>query len=128
MALSFLTKEEVLHLQEQGIEEFGGSYGLRDEGALESALLAAGNRAYYEEAGLAVCAATYAYHLTQAHAFIDGNKRIGATAALLFVRLNDARLEMASNEMIELFLKIAASELTRDEVEQLFEQRIVMTQ
>ncbi len=69
MAFSFLTKEEVLHLQEQGIEEFGGSHGLRDEGALESALLAAENRAYYEDAGLAVCAATYAYHLTQAHAF-----------------------------------------------------------
>ncbi|MDX2040089.1 MAG: type II toxin-antitoxin system death-on-curing family toxin [Acidobacteriota bacterium] len=127
MALLFLTKEEVLQLHEQGIEEFGGSYGLRDEGALESALLAAENRAYYEQAGLAVCAATYAYHLTQAHAFVDGNKRIGAAAALLFIRLNDARLKVANNEMIELFLKIAAGELTRDEVEQLFEQRIVMT-
>lgn len=124
MALSFLTKEEVLRLHEQGIEEFGGSHGLRDEGALESALLAAENRAYYEDASLAVCAATYAYHLTQAHAFIDGNKRIGAAAALLFIRLSDARLKMAKTEIIELFLKIAASEITRDEVEQLFEQRI----
>lgn len=125
MALSFLTREEILRLHEQGIEEFGGSRGLRDEGALESALLAAENRAYYEQAGLAICAATYAYHLTQAHAFIDGNKRIGAAAAILFIWLNDARLEMAKAEVIELFLKIAASEITRDEVEQLFEQRIV---
>lgn len=128
MALSFLTREEVLHLHEQVIEEFGGHFGLRDEGALESALLAAENRAYYEQASLAVCAATYAYHLTQAHAFIDGNKRIGVAAALLFVRLNDGRLKITNAELIELFLKIAASEMTRDEAEQLFEQRIVMVE
>ncbi|MBL8189322.1 MAG: type II toxin-antitoxin system death-on-curing family toxin [Acidobacteria bacterium] len=128
MALSFLTREEVLHLHEQVIEEFGGHFGLRDEGALESALLAAENRAYYEQASLAVCAATYVYHLTQAHAFIDGNKRIGLAAALLFVRLNDGRLKTTNAELIELFLKIAANEMTRDEAEQLFEQRIVMVQ
>lgn len=71
MAFAFLTKDEVLRFHAKGIEELGGSHGLRDEGALESALLAAENRAYYEEASLAVCVATYAYHLTQAHAFID---------------------------------------------------------
>ena len=128
MALSFLSKDEVLRMHEQGIEEFGGSHGLRDEGALESALLAAENRTHYEEAGLAACAATYAYHLTQAHAFIDGNKRIGAAAALIFIRLNTVRLQMTNAELIELFLKIAASEIARGEVEQLFEQRIVMVQ
>ncbi|MFN0108242.1 MAG: hypothetical protein ACKVZH_05245 [Blastocatellia bacterium] len=61
MAFSFLTKDEVLSLHEQNIEELGGSHGLRDEGALESALLSAENRSYYEQAGLAICAATYAY-------------------------------------------------------------------
>lgn len=70
------------------------AFGLRDEGALESALLAAENRAYYEEARLAVCAATYAYHLTQAHAFIDGNKRIGTVVAELFIEFNGAQLDM----------------------------------
>jgi len=128
MAFTFLTKDEVLRFHAKGIEELGGSHGLRDEGALESALLAAENRAYYEEASLAVCAATYAYHLTQAHAFIDGNKRIGAVIAELFLWFNDAQLDMTNAEIIELFLKIAASELTRDEVEQFFEQRIVMAQ
>lgn len=126
MAIVFLTKDEVLRFHAKGIEEFGGSHGLRDEGALESALLAAENRAYYEEASLAGCAATYAYHLTQAHAFIDGNKRIGAVIAELFLEFNNAQLNMANAELIELFLKIAASEITRDEVEQLFGQRIVM--
>lgn len=127
MALIFPTKDEVLALHEQAIDEFGGTYGLRDEGAVESALLAAENRAYYESAALAVCAATYAYHLTQAHAFIDGNKRIGAAVAELFVGLNDANLPITNAEIIELFLGIAAGHITREEVEQVFTERLVMT-
>jgi death-on-curing protein len=125
MSLLFLTQDEILLLHKQNIEEFGGTHGLRDEGALESALLAAENRAYYEEAGLAICAATYAYHLSQAHAFIDGNKRIAAAATELFVRLNGFRLQVTNAEIIKLFLKIADGQVTRDEIEQLFEQRIV---
>ena len=54
------------------IEQTGGRAGIRDVGLLESALAAAENRHIYEGADLAACAATYAYHLTQAHAFIDG--------------------------------------------------------
>lgn len=122
MDLLFPTRDEVLHLHYQVIEEFGGSHGLRDQGALESALMAAENRAYYEDANLAVCAATYAYHLTQAHAFIDGNKRIAAAVAELFLALNDARLTATNKEIVELFLGIGAGQLTRDEVEQLFAQ------
>ncbi len=71
----FLYKTEVIDIHERLIEEFGGINGLRDEGALESALSSVENRAYYENADILICAATYAYHLTQAHAFIDGNKR-----------------------------------------------------
>jgi death-on-curing protein len=125
MSLLFLTQDEVLLLHKQGIEEFGGSHGLRDQGALESALVASENRAYYENAGVAVCAATYAYHLSQAHAFIDGNKRIAAAAAELFIRLNGFRLQLTNAEVVELFLRIAAGQTTRDELEQLFEQWVV---
>jgi len=70
----FLYKSEVIDIQKKLIEEFGGIHGLRDEGALMSALASAENRAYYENANIVICAATYAYHLAQAHAFIDGNK------------------------------------------------------
>ena len=64
----FLRKQEVIDIQDRLIEEFGGSHGLRDEGALESALSAVENRAFYENAAVAVCAATYAYHLLPAAA------------------------------------------------------------
>ncbi|MBW3623345.1 MAG: Fic family protein, partial [Armatimonadetes bacterium] len=65
------TKQEVLNIHRRVIDEIGGSHGLRDEALLESALAAAENRSDYEEADLPTCAATYAYHLSQAHAFID---------------------------------------------------------
>lgn len=120
----FLRKQEVIDIQDRLIEEFGGSHGLRDEGALESALAAAENRAFYEEAGLAVCAATYAYHLTQAHAFIDGNKRVAAAVAEVFVELNGEQLKATNDELVDLFLRIAAGELSRDEVEAFFIERI----
>lgn len=81
MPFLFPRKQEVLDIHARLIEEFGGSHGLRDEGVLESALAAAENRKHYENANLAACAATYAYHLTQAHAFVDGNKRVAAQTA-----------------------------------------------
>jgi death-on-curing protein len=121
----FLRKQEIFALHTRLIEAFGGSHGLRDEGALESAITAAEHRAYYEDATLAVCAATYAYHLCQAHAFIDGNKRVAAAATELFVELNGAKLNATNDQLVELFLRIAASELTRDEVEQIIAEWIM---
>jgi death-on-curing protein len=125
--LSFLfpRKQEVLDIHTRLIEEFGGAHGLRDEGALESALLAAENREYYENADLATCAATYAYHLTQAHAFIDGNKRVAAAVSEIFLELNGARLVATNEQIIKLFLDIAESKLPRDEIEQFFQQQTI---
>lgn len=60
----FPNKSEILALQEQLIERFGGIYGLRDENGLESAIAAAENRFYYETEDITKLAATYAYHLS----------------------------------------------------------------
>lgn len=68
----------------------------------------------YENASLAICAATYAYHLSQTHAFIDGAKRIAAAVAELFISINNARLEFTNDEIVDLFMGIAASQITRD--------------
>jgi death-on-curing protein len=83
----FLRTYEVLAIHVRAIEEFGGLHGVRDAGALEAALTAAKNRVYYEQATLTTCPATYAYHLTQAHAFLDGNKRAAAAVAEIFLDL-----------------------------------------
>jgi death-on-curing protein len=116
----FPRKEEVLEIHQQLIEQFGGLPGIRDVGLLDSALLAAANRQHYEGAGLASCAATYAFHLTRNHPFVDGNKRVGAAVAEIFIRLNGAQLCASNDEIVELFLGIAAGTVSRDEVEQAF--------
>ena len=122
MPFLFPRKQEVLDIHARLIETFGGVQGLRDEGVLESALVAAENREYYENAGLVACAATYAYHLTQAHAFVDGNKRVAAAVSEIFLEINGARLNATNEQIVELFLDIAASKLSRDEVERFFQQ------
>ena len=118
----FLYKTEVIDIHERLIEEFGGINGLRDEGALESALASVENRAYYENADILICAATYAYHLTQAHAFIDGNKRIAAAISEIFLAINSIRLNATNDQIVDLFLSIASGEKSRNDVEQIFLQ------
>ncbi|MEZ4658720.1 MAG: type II toxin-antitoxin system death-on-curing family toxin [Caldilineaceae bacterium] len=120
----FLHKRDILHMHSILIDEYGGIHGLRDEGILESALAAAENRAYYENADLATCAATYAFHLSEAHAFLDGNKRIAAMAAEAFLELNDAYLELNNKQLEQLIFEIAADEIDRNGVEQIFHEYI----
>lgn len=71
------------------------------------------------------CAATYAFHLSQAHAFLDGNKRVAAAAAEIFLELNDAYLNTTDPQVIALFLGIAAGAVSRDEVERQFREWVV---
>ena len=124
----FPDKSAVLEIQSQLIERYGGIHGLRDAGALESALGAAENRAYYEDAPIEILAATYAFHLSQAHAFLDGNKRIAAAVAGIFLELNGAWLSASQDEIIELFLDIAASRIAREDVEEKFAEWIIFTE
>lgn len=121
----FPNLDEILLIHAEIIKETGGSNGLRDVGALESALKAAENRLFYETENLAILGATYAYHLSQAHAFVDGNKRIAAVAAELFLEMNNAKLAPTNEEIVELFLDIAASRLSREKVENKFSKWIV---
>ena len=113
--MEFLELEEVLRIHARTIEEHGGSHGLRDKGALESALHAPFNRFNYEDATLEVCAATYAYHLSQAHAFIDGNKRIGHAALEVFLLLNGFEIAAEVDEQERIVVQLAASVIGREE-------------
>ena len=115
--MKFPDKLDVLTIHARLIEETGGSSGLRDHGSLESALAAAENRYNYENADVIACAATYAFHLTQAHAFVDGNKRIAAAITEVFLESNGSELMMTNGEIVQLFMNIAAGRLTREDVE-----------
>jgi death-on-curing protein len=91
---TFLTVDDVLSLHADGIETWGGTHGIRDQGLLESAVAAPQNLALY---GYAVdifdIAAAYAYHVPQNQPFLDGNKRAGLAAATAFLFVNGVELQ-----------------------------------
>lgn len=113
-----LSKEQILLLHTQILEETGGSNGLRDEGLLESALSAPfqgfGDTDVFPS--LQQKAARLGCGLVKNHAFIDGNKRIGAHAMLVFLALNKIELGYTQEELSEIFLQVAAGEAGFEEL------------
>jgi death-on-curing protein len=71
---------------------------------LESALVAVENRFFFcEQADVCTCGASYAHHLIQAHALLDGNKRVAAAITEIFIVMNGSRLEATDNELMTYF-------------------------
>ena len=108
-----LTKSQILLLHEQLITETGGSSGLRDEGMLDSALNAPfqtfGKEDMYPS--LQQKAARLCFGLVKNHPFVDGNKRIGAHAMLVFLALNGVELQHSQAELSDVILQLAAGEI-----------------
>ena len=124
MSAVFLRLAELVAIHERLIEDTGGNPGLAREGALDSAIAAVENRVHYEDADVIVCAATYLFHITQAHAFIDGNKRIGAAAMEVFLEINDCELVASDDELFELVMSIADGSRARAEAEDWLRPRV----
>ena len=116
----WLSFEQILYLHSELINATGGSDGLRDENLLRSALLAPMQT--YNEIELFPSlidkAARLACGLTQNHPFIDGNKRIGAHAMLVILKLNGISLEYTQQELSAVFLQLAAGEIDFDELKE----------
>lgn len=108
-----LTKEQIIMLHSELIRETGGVDGLRDEGLLDSALNAPfqgfGDTDIFPS--LQQKGARLGYGLICNHAFVDGNKRIGAHAMLVFLSLNGIELEYTQQELSDIVLHIASGAL-----------------
>jgi death-on-curing protein len=115
MAPAFLTKAEVLAIHDDQILRYGGSFGLRDEGLLDSAVAqpSAAFDGTFLHADLFEMAAAYLFHIVQGHPFIDGNKRVGAAAALVFLELNGIEIYAEEDAYAELVLSVARGELDK---------------
>ena len=85
----FLSLEQVRLIHQRSLADHGGSEGTRDSGLVESALASAKNTFYYAPQDLFEIAASYAFHLAEAQAFIDGNKRTGVASAMVFLAMID---------------------------------------
>lgn len=113
-----LSVRQVMLLHTQLCEETGGAQGIRDEGLLESALSAPfqsfdGVDVY---PSLQQKAARLAFGLVKNHPFVDGNKRIGAHAMLVFLALNGIELAYEQKELSGLILSVAAGECGYEEI------------
>lgn len=104
-----LTVDDVILLHEKVIDKTGGIRGIRDIGLLEMAVSSPyasfGGEDLYktvEEKGQQFCNS-----LIRNHPFLDGNKRIGILAMLVFLDLNKKKLNITNEEIVSLGLKVA---------------------
>ncbi len=109
MEPTFLTLVEILEIHDDQIKRYGGSPGIRDAGLLESALAmpAACFDGRYLHADLFEMAAAYLFHIAKNHPFVDGNKRVGAVAALVFLALNDIEIDADEDAFEQAVLAVA---------------------
>tara|TARA_B100000029_G_scaffold175689_2_gene172951 strand:- start:28 stop:423 length:396 start_codon:yes stop_codon:yes gene_type:complete len=114
-----------LALHDRQLAEHGGPSGIRDAGMLGSALARAVNQWSYGEDDLCALAAAYAFGLTRDHPFADGNKRTAWVTARLFLRKNGLSLSFEELDAIRTVERLAAGELSEDELADWFRQHIV---
>ena len=105
---------EAVHAEQ--LAEHGGAAGLRDAGALASAMDRARNLAAYGEPDVAALAAAYAFGIARNHPFTDGNKRSAAVISETFLTLNGHSLGVSDAELVVVFFALAAGELSEDEL------------
>ena len=105
----FLGLDEALEIHRDQIERYGGSAGVRDMALLQSSLAMprAGSGGQYFHTDLHEMAAAYLFHVVKNHPFVDGNKRVGAMAAFVFLELNDLRLEVSEPAFEKRVLSVA---------------------
>ena len=116
--MKYLTREQVIKLHQALIETSGGSSGIRDVGMLDSALKTPLQTFDENELFPSVLdkAVRLAFGLIKNHPFIDGNKRIGTHAMLIFLALNNIMLSYKDEELIDIILKVASGKANENDL------------
>jgi len=120
----FLGIEEILDIHLDQIERYGGSPETRDVDALRSALAvpqATFDNCYLHE-DIYAMASAYLYHITQNHPFVDGNKRTGAVASLIFLALNGIELDATESDFEHLVWEVAKGKADKRAIANFFRQ------
>jgi death on curing protein len=125
--MRYLSIKRVLYLHRLVIEQSGGSPGLRDRGAQESAV--AQPRMTFDQIDLyptlATKAAALGYSLIQNHPFLDGNKRVGHAAMETMLGLNGYEISAAIDEQEQVVLEVASGQGSREELTEWLEIHLV---
>lgn len=113
-----------LSVHVEQLSEHGGAEGIRDVGALDSAMARPRNLALYDGPDAAALAAAYAFGIARNHPFVDGNKRTAAVIAETFLVLNGSVLGATDAELVVAILALAAGELSEDELADWFHEHL----
>jgi death-on-curing protein len=126
----YLSVEQILGLHRAQTRAFGGASGLRDRGSLESAAarpaMTFGGEDLYPD--VPAKAAALLHSLVLNHPFIDGNKRVGAHAALMFVLANDWVVLLTPDELADTTLSVATGDMEIEALTIWFRQRVRATE
>ena len=120
---TFLTLDDVLKIHARSLAEHGGSGGVRDPGLVESVIASAKDTFYYAGGDLFDVAASYAFHLAESQAFIDGNKRTAVVAALVFLARNGAYVTPAAWELYTAMIDVAEKKKNKADLAEIFRKR-----
>lgn len=109
----YLSVEQLEELHRLQLNHYGGTAGCRDPGALEAAAarptMTFGGEDLYPD--IPSKAAALMYSLVMNHPFVDGNKRVGAHAAILFLMVNEWRILIESKDLEEITMALARGEI-----------------
>lgn len=121
----YLTLVEVLAIHDRLLAEFGGAIGIRDGGALESALFRP-QTGYYRDV-MEEAAAVFE-SLVQNHPFVDGNKRVAFAAADVFLRMNGYVLEVDDRDAYDFIVgSLDRGELDRERIDRWLREHVTQT-
>jgi death on curing protein len=121
----FLAREQIDEIHRDQINEFGALHGLRDEGALESAIAQPLNVYFYGNGDLYEIAGAYAYHISESQAYLDGNKRTAVQAALDFLEINGVDTSrLPELPAYEAMIAVANHEMDRIGLAQFFREAL----
>lgn len=114
----FLTLDEVLSLHDEQIRLFGGSYGVRDMGLLQSAMgsAAATFGGEFLHASLLEMAAACLFGICKKHPFVDGNKRTAVATALVFLEMNGVSIDAREEAFYDLVIGVAEGRVSKAQV------------
>lgn len=114
----FLTVEEVIGIHDMLISTYGGLHGIRDMGLLVSAIEMPKAMMFGEYLHESVHdkAAAYLFHIVGNHAFLDGNKRTGAAATLIFLNQNMVKTKYDISEFEEMVCLVAQSQMNKNKI------------
>ncbi|MEM8986608.1 MAG: type II toxin-antitoxin system death-on-curing family toxin [Pseudomonadota bacterium] len=115
MSWRWVKKQHVLAAHDRSLADHGGAEGVRDEGALESALARPENMAAYGEPDIFDLAALYAVGIAKNHPFVDGNKRTAFYAGNIFLMLNGYVLIADERDATIAMVAVAAGDMSEQE-------------